>query len=210
MPFVKRGYYCLCRVMEIAPLRQCLVPASWFLRNVDSLTLQAWGLRTGTRERLILSHTAMIVVGWTGRHVSSRFAGRKRGVCRYLLNFPSEMRSFLRSKRATNLFQKVTLGSSFPVSKTAIGDRMVINANLRAKIFKCLWHRAPAKLLSLLLFGGQNTCISSACFLCPCSAITAHLPCYPQGLMDHFAPEGSDNITLLCHNLEMTRTGYDS
>ena len=152
MPFIKRGYYCLCRVMEIAPLRQCLVPESWFLRNVDSLTLQAWGLRTGTRERLILSHTAMIVVGWTGRHVSSRFAGRKRGVCRYLLNFPSEMRSFLRSKRATNLFQKVTLGSSFPVSKTANGDRMVINANLRAKIFKCLWHRAPAKLLSLLLF----------------------------------------------------------
>ena len=120
------------------------------------------------------------------------------------------MRSFLRSKRATNLFQRITLGSSFPVSKTANGDRMVINANLRAKIFKCLWHRAPAKLLSLLLFGGQNTCISSACFLCPFSAITAHLPCYPQGLMDHFAPEGSDNITLLCHNLEMTRTGYDS
>ena len=180
MPFIKRGYYCLCRVMEIAPLRQCLVPASWFLRNVDSLTLQAWGLRTGTRERLILSHTAMIVVGWTGRHVSSRFAGRKRGVCRYLLNFPSEMHSFLRSKRATNLFQRITLGSSFPVSKTANGDRMVINANLRAKIFKCLWHRAPAKLLSLLLFGGQNTCISSACFLCPFSAITAHLPCYPR------------------------------
>ena len=62
------------------------------------------------------------------------------------------MHSFLRSKRATNLFQRITLGSSFPVSKTANGDRMVINANLRAKIFKCLWHRAPAKLLSLLLF----------------------------------------------------------
>lgn len=104
---------------------------------------------------------------WSGadRHVSSPCKGRKRGGCRYLLNFPSEIRSFLRSERATN----------FPA----------------------------------LLFGGQNTCISSACFPHPFLAITAHLPCCPHSLMDHFAPKGSDYITLLCHNLEMARTGYE-
>lgn len=38
-------------------------------------------------------------------------------------------------------------------------------------------------------------------------AFTGHLPCCGWSLMDHFAPERSDNITLLCHNLERRQAG---
>ena len=42
------------------------------------------------------------------------------------------------------------------------------------------------------------------CFVLSFLAFTGHLLCCKRSLMDHFAPEWSETITLLCHNFEKT------
>ena len=69
----------------------------------------------------------------------------------------------------------------------------------------------PSRITFLLCFLETRTLGFPVPTFCILSQLLLHTCCDAlAALMDHFAPEGSDYIKRLCHNLEMTRTGYDS